>query len=106
MCKIVEGKFFTFELSNITRINDRISFQDMVNNFDYFSCWSYVGKIGIPKQTVSLGIPGCVHKGIAIHEFMHALGFQHEQSRSDRDDYVRVLRDNLEGGKYQNICAF
>ena len=29
-------------------------------------------------------------QGTAIHEFMHALGFQHEHSRKDRDDFVKV----------------
>ena len=68
-------------------------------NFIDFSCWSYVGRTSFSKQTVSLGRWGCVHRGTAIHELMHALGFSHEQSRSDRDKYIRVVYDNISGGK-------
>lgn len=57
-------------------------------------CWSYVGKQGGAQQ-ISLQRNGCVYEGIVIHEFMHAMGFFHEQSRYDRDQYVRVNWNNI-----------
>lgn len=48
-------------------------------------------------QELSIG-KGCNSKGIIMHELMHALGFWHEQSRSDRDDYLEVLWENIKKG--------
>ncbi len=57
------------------------------------NCYSSLGRMGGP-QPIRLA-PGCGKQEI-IHEVMHALGFVHEQSRSDRDTYVQVLWDNIE----------
>lgn len=52
-------------------------------------CNSYVGKTG-GGQTVSLD-DGCLwSKSTPIHEFMRAVGFWHEQTRYDRNDYVTI----------------
>ncbi len=40
-------------------------------------------------QEMSLA-DGCVYTNIVQHEFMHALGIEHEQNRHDRDNYITV----------------
>uniref|UniRef100_A0A3B4TZH1 Meprin A subunit n=1 Tax=Seriola dumerili TaxID=41447 RepID=A0A3B4TZH1_SERDU len=67
-------------------------------------CWSYVGddKTG---QNVSIGAR-CDTKAIVEHELLHALGFYHEQSRSDRDDYVKIWWDQIEEGREHNFNKY
>jgi len=65
-------------------------------------CWSYVGKQG-GSQDLNLQSPGCVRKGTVAHEFIHAIGFYHEQSRPDRDQYVTINWSNILPGKEHNF---
>ena len=55
-------------------------------------CWSAVGMQGGP-QPLSIGA-GC-GVGQAIHQIGHAAGLWHEQSREDRDQFVRIAWDNI-----------
>ncbi|XP_028453408.1 low choriolytic enzyme isoform X1 [Perca flavescens] len=65
-------------------------------------CYSYIGRRGY-GQEVSLQRPGCVYHQVIQHELLHALGFDHEQTRSDRDQHVRILLENIEPGKEHNF---
>lgn len=42
-----------------------------------------------------------------VHETGHALGFYHEQSRCDRDNFVQILSNNIQSGKedqFTKLC--
>jgi hypothetical protein len=76
-------------------------------------CSSYVGRDGEfsylkEGQIITLeGSQGggghCIWSSTIQHEMMHALGFQHEQSRPDRNDYVDVVMENVESGREHNF---
>lgn len=61
-------------------------------------CWSYVGMQGEGGQQVNVETDGCVYRGIVMHELLHASGFEHEQSTPNRDEYVKILWDNIQDG--------
>ncbi|XP_077383203.1 meprin A subunit beta-like [Festucalex cinctus] len=65
-------------------------------------CFSYVGRATPEGQDLSIG-QSCDHIAIVEHEFLHALGFYHEQSREDRDDYVTIVFENIRAGREHNF---
>jgi len=69
---------------------------DYVQIINGKGCFNEIGRVK-GKQQVSLKKNGCVTVETAIHELMHALGFAHEHNRPDRDNYIQIITDNLEG---------
>lgn len=56
-------------------------------------CASYVGRQG-GRQEVNLS-PRCTNMN-TVHEIGHAIGLWHEQSRADRDNYIRIAWENID----------
>ncbi|KAM9422014.1 uncharacterized protein ACWYII_019917 [Salvelinus alpinus] len=77
-----------------------VRFLQCQNERDYLSiesrsgCYSYVGRQG-NTQTVSLAHQGCLYHSTVQHELLHALGFNHEQTRSDLDNHIHVYWENI-----------
>uniref|UniRef100_A0A3B3DRJ7 Metalloendopeptidase n=1 Tax=Oryzias melastigma TaxID=30732 RepID=A0A3B3DRJ7_ORYME len=69
---------------------------------DFKQCYSYIGRVNPNGQVLSIGA-GCEYVHIVEHEMLHALGFYHEQSRYDRDDYVTIVWDNILKGREYNF---
>ena len=74
----------------------------------YDGCYSNsIGKISSLYytnfiQVINLG-DRCNTRRIILHEIGHAIGFWHEQSRPDRDNYVTINWDNIRKGKAHNF---
>ncbi|XP_043543577.1 meprin A subunit beta [Chiloscyllium plagiosum] len=93
------------------RLKSCIDFKPWTGEENYISvlkgsgCWSSVGNQQEGRQELSIG-EGCERMGTIEHEFLHALGFWHEQSRADRDDYVTIVWDRIESGKEHNFNKY
>ncbi|KAI3377317.1 hypothetical protein L3Q82_008519 [Scortum barcoo] len=57
----------------------------------------------VREQPISLRRNGCLYRSTVQHEVLHALGFHHEQVRSDRDKYVSILTGNIQPGMEGNF---
>jgi len=71
-------------------------------------CWSQVGMSGYhmakgEPQLVNLDPSGCMLMRTALHELGHALGFNHEQTRMDRDEFITVYKHNVEPKMWHNF---
>ncbi|XP_074406111.1 meprin A subunit beta [Zonotrichia albicollis] len=79
--------------------------KNYISVFKGSGCWSSVGNLQMGLQQLSIGA-NCDRIGTVQHEFLHALGFWHEQSRSDRDDYVTIVWDRIQSGKEHNFNKY
>ncbi len=53
-------------------------------------------------QTISLG-DNMRRVRVIMHEILHSAGLYHEQSRSDRDNYITIFWENIESGQAHNF---
>ncbi|XP_018427273.1 PREDICTED: astacin-like metalloendopeptidase [Nanorana parkeri] len=91
---IIARAMLEFATLTCIRFVPRTSETDFLNIISDFGCWSFMGRSG-GGQEVSLDRGGCVLHGVVQHELNHAVGFEHEHSRSDRDSYIKVLWENV-----------
>ena len=65
--------------------------------------WAHIGYQG-GKQTISLD--QYISVGSVIHEMGHTVGLYHEHTRKDRDQYVKILWNNIQNGQSYNFNIY
>ncbi|MFO7546450.1 MAG: M12 family metallopeptidase [Trueperaceae bacterium] len=109
---VISSQFSTVRQGNVQTAIDRFDRDTNVilvprdGEADYVEfrpgdgCSSWVGRKG-GLQVITLA-NGC-GIGSIMHEIAHAVGVWHEQSRSDRDDYVEIIEEDIEADKEHNF---
>ena len=75
------------------RLVPRTNQADYVRVVKGTGCTSFIGRRGGVQD---LNLADECSLGNTIHEFGHAIGLNHEQSRADRDEFVTVVEANIE----------
>ncbi|KAM4018153.1 astacin-like metalloendopeptidase isoform 1-T1 [Anomaloglossus baeobatrachus] len=97
--ELITAALETFSTLTCIRFIERTKEKDYLDIHSGSGCWSSIGKVG-GAQPLSLMSSGCMARGVVQHEINHALGFYHEQSRSDRDQHVDVMWQYIDGGDW------
>ncbi|XP_013183434.2 zinc metalloproteinase nas-4 [Amyelois transitella] len=74
-------------------------------------CYANVGyweSRGVHTLNLARNVPGvgCFRHATIVHEWMHILGFLHMQATHDRDNYVRIVEENLTAGSEHNFNIY
>ncbi|XP_034554078.1 meprin A subunit beta-like [Notolabrus celidotus] len=91
---VIMRAFDQFRLKSCIDFRERTSDEYYIKAQKLNGCFSYVGRVITDGQDLSIG-QNCDSISTVEHEFLHALGFNHEQSRYDRDDFVTINFENI-----------
>ncbi|XP_038663292.1 astacin-like metalloendopeptidase isoform X2 [Scyliorhinus canicula] len=100
---IITSALMQFNILTCIKFKRRTNEREYIQFVNGNGCWSFIGPRNGKPQEISLSTSGCVHVGVIHHEIMHALGFQHEHTRSDRDKYIDIIMDHIKPGSYSNF---
>jgi len=68
-------------------------------------CYSNIGNgniYGTHPQIINFGGDFCIY-GAMVHELLHTLGFMHEMTRNDRDEFIDVFFERIPDGVKHNF---
>ena len=91
------------EAKTLIRFKMLTNEEDGISINPHAGCTSHVGRQGgIQSLSLAYNENGrCDSMATIMHEFMHALGVQHTQTRPDRDEYVTIIEENVDPAKFQ-----
>ncbi|XP_021959526.1 zinc metalloproteinase nas-8 [Folsomia candida] len=69
-----------------------------------YYCYSYVGRQGGRQFMKMYG--ECLRHAAMVHELGHVIGFNHEQQRPDRDDFITVHLENVDPAYHYTYDKF
>lgn len=69
-------------------------------------CSAHVGHVTGTQPTLTLQKNGCFYSRTIQHELMHVVGFFHEQSRPDRDNYLQINLNNVKSDMAHNFNKY
>jgi len=99
--------------ANQAEMIDAMAVLEAIANVDFRQCGNnncggnYVHILKSARNSSAVGMKGgeqelniisWTDRYRILHELLHCLGFFHEQSRPDRDNYVRPICENVKGG--------
>ncbi|XP_071376798.1 high choriolytic enzyme 1-like [Centroberyx affinis] len=99
---VIERGMESFHAVSCIRFVKRSNQRDYLHIQPLSGCYSSIGRRD-NGQDLSLQRSGCIYHNTVQHELLHALGFHHEQKRSDRDEYIRIQLENVISGKEHNF---
>lgn len=92
-----------YEWKTCLKFNERTTESEYIHfQTTESGCYSYVGMVG-GRQVINYQYPGCQSFGTVQHEILHALGFHHQQSSPERDDWVTINWENIQSGREHNF---
>lgn len=79
--------------------------QDDYIRFTFSSTIAGAGLSDVGRQggEQKLYLSSTATKGTVMHELLHAAGFYHEQCREDRDQFVRIIEENIKDDLKDNF---
>lgn len=103
---IITSAIKHWEKRTCLRFKRKTKEKDYVQFEEGNGCASYVGRIGGKQDIIVGNMQHSCKVGNIIHEIGHTVGFFHEQSRPDRDEFVRIKWNNVKRGYRINFVKF
>jgi hypothetical protein len=106
---MIESAFRYIEKVSCVQFVERKVQLNYIVIVDGDGCSSNVGKQG-GRQFVTLTNSNlkynCMLRGTIVHELLHAIGFWHMQSSSDRDEFVNIHYENIMEDSKSNYAKY